>query len=205
MLRTSCFVAALALLAPSAHAGLIGANSFALYQVLVDGQSFQDHQIDLGSFQTGVFNTPLQGVTAGIPWTASALGGVYLGELQSGTRYLSTAGANRELKIVFGNGGVMALGANTFLTNSGDDVISGNVLMKLSDGTSFLAAVGPESSFYGWVSEGDVTITSVTYRPFLSGTGSFASLSDLRFALIPSSGALAVLACGGLMAVRARP
>jgi hypothetical protein len=45
----------------------------------------------------------------------------------------------------------------------------------------------------------------VTYRPFLSGSDAFASLSNLRFALIPSSGAVAILALGGLVAVRSRP
>jgi hypothetical protein len=108
------------------------------------------------------------------------------------------------LTISFEGNGVMAFGANTFLTNQGDDIVSGNVLMRLSNGTTFAASVGSQSSFYGWVSEGDLTITSVTYRPFLSGTGSFASLSDIRFALIPSSGAIAVLALGSFVAVRAR-
>ena len=97
-----------------------------------------------------------------------------------------------------------SLAAENF-TNKADNVVIGNVLMNLSDGTTFAGTVGSESSFYGWVSEGDVRITSVTYRPFHSGTGSFASLSDLGFALIPSSGAMAILALGGFMAVRSRP
>ncbi|MBM4115698.1 MAG: hypothetical protein FJ252_07470 [Phycisphaerae bacterium] len=101
--------------------------------------------------------------------------------------------------------GVMAFGANTFRTHAEDDVVNGNVLMKLSDGRTFVASVGSESSPYGWVSAGDVTITSMTHRPFLPGSGSFASLSGLRCALIPSSGAMAMLALGGLVAVRSRP
>ena len=205
MFRMTCFVAATAFVASSAQAALIGVNSLSLYQSFVGGQAFQDQSIDLNAYEVGVVTSPLQGVTADTAWSASALGGLYLGNLPSGTRYLSTFANNRELTISFDGVGVMAFGANTFLTNQGDDVISGNVLMKLSDGTTFAAAVGSESSFYGWVSEGDVTITSVTYRPFLSGSGSFASLSDLRFALIPSSGAMAILALGGFVAVRSRP
>jgi hypothetical protein len=201
----TCFVAATALVASSAQAELIGVNSLSLYQALVGEESFVDQTIDLDAYSVGVVTSPLQGSTAGTDWSASALDGLYLGTLPSGTRYLSTFASNRELTITFGGSGVMAFGANTFLTNEGDDVISGSVRMKLSDGTTFIASVGSASSFYGWVSEGDVTITSVTYRPFLSGSGSFASLSDLRFALIPSSGAIAVLALGGLVAVRARP
>lgn len=205
MLRMSCFVAATAFVASSAQADLVGVNSLALYQSFVGGLSFTDQTIDLNAYSTGVVTSPLQGSTAGTEWSASAVDGLYLGTLASGDRYLSTFASNRELTITFGGSGVMAFGANTFLTNQGDDVISGNVLMKLSDGTTFAAAVGSESAFYGWVSEGDVTITSVTYRPFLSGSGSFASLSNLRFALIPSSGAVAILALGGLVAVRSRP
>lgn len=205
MLRMSCFVAATAFVASSAQAGLTGVNSLSLYQDLVGFGAFTDQTIDLNAFSVGVVTSPLQGSTAGTDWSASALGGLYLGTLASGDRYLSTFASNRELTITFDGSGVMAFGANTFLTNQGDDVISGSVRMKLSDGTTFIASVGSESSFYGWVSDGDVTITSVTYRPFLSGTGSFASLSNLRFALIPSSGALAILALGGFVAVRARP
>lgn len=205
MLRMSCFVAATAFVASSAQAELIGVNSLSLYQSFVGLQAFQDQEIDLNAFQVGVVTSPLQGVTGSTAWSASALGGLYLGTLPSGTRYLSTFASNRELTLSFDGDGVMAFGANTFLTNQGDEVISGNVIMKLSDGTTFAGTVGSESSFYGWVSEGDVTITSVTYRPFLSGTGSFASLSNLRFALIPSSGALAILALGGFVAVRSRP
>lgn len=205
MFRMTCFVAATAFVASSAQADLVGVNSLALYQSFVGLQSFQDQSIDLNAYQVGVVTSPLQGVTGGTAWSASALGGLYLGTLPSGDRFLSTFASNRELTIAFGGNGVMAFGANTFLTNQADDVVSGNVLMKLSDGTTFAAAVGSESSFYGWVSEGDVTITSVTYRPFLSGTGSFASLSNLRFALIPSSGAVAILALGGFVAVRSRP
>ncbi|MBM4115553.1 MAG: hypothetical protein FJ252_06740 [Phycisphaerae bacterium] len=205
MLRTTCFVAATAFVASSAQAALTGVNSLSLYQSLVGIQAFQDQTINLNAYSVGVVTSPLQGVTGGTAWSASALSGLYLGDLASGTRYLSTFASNRELTISFEGAGVMAFGANTFLTNQGDEVISGNVLMKLSDGTTFAASVGSESSFYGWVSEGDVTITSVTYRPFLSGSGSFASLSDLRFALIPSSGAMAILALGGLVAVRSRP
>jgi hypothetical protein len=190
--------------ASSAQADLIGVNSLALYQSLVEFSSFQDQSIDLNAFQVGVTTSPLQGMTGSTAWSASANDGLYLGDLPSGTRYLSTFASNRALTISFEGNGVMAFGANTFLTNQGDDIVSGNVLMRLSNGTTFAASVGSQSSFYGWVSEGDLTITSVTYRPFLSGTGSFASLSDLRFALIPSSGAIAVLALGSFVAVRAR-
>jgi hypothetical protein len=205
MLRQTCLVAATAFVASSAQAGLTGVNSLSLYQSLVGAQAFQDQQIDLNAFAVGVVTSPLQGTSGTTSWSAMALGGLYLGTLPSGTRYLSTFASNRELTVSFDGDGVMGFGANTFLTNQGDDVISGNVLMKLSDGTTFAASVGSESSFYGWVSEGDVTITSVTYRPFLSGSGSFASLSNLRFALIPSSGAVAILALGGFVAVRSRP
>lgn len=205
MLRTSCLAAATLLVASSSHAELVGVNSLSLYQSFVGQQSFDDRAIDLDGFDVGFVANPLEGTTAGTSWSASALGGLYLGTLPSGDRYLSTFTSNRELTIRFDGSGVMAFGANTFLTNQGDDVISGNVLMKLSDGTTFAASVGSESAFYGWVSEGDVTITSVTYRPFLSGTGSFASLANLRFALIPSSGAVAILALGGFVAVRSRP
>lgn len=205
MLRQTCLVAATAFVASSAQAGLTGVNSLSLYQALVGEESFVDQTIDLNAFSVGVVTSPLQGSTAGTDWSASALGGLYLGTLASGDRYLSTFASNRELTINFDGSGVMAFGANTFLTNQGDDVISGSVRMTLSDGTTFIASVGSESSFYGWVSDGDVTITSVTYRPFLSGSGSFASLSNLRFALIPSSGAVAILALGGFVAVRSRP
>ena len=205
MLRMTCFVAATAFVASSAQASLIGANSLAAYQWFVGMQAFQSQSIDLNAYAVGVVTSPLQGVTGDTAWSASANGGLYLGTLTSGTRYLSTFASNRELTISFEGPGVMAFGANTFLTNETDNVIIGNVLMKLSDGTTFAGTVGSESSFYGWVSEGDVRITSVTYRPFHSGTGSFASLSDLGFALIPSSGAMAILALGGFVAVRSRP
>lgn len=205
MFRMTCLAAATAFVASSAQAALIGVNSLSLYQSFVGEKAFQDQSIDLNAYGVGVVTSPLQGVTGGTAWSASANNGLYLGTLTSGTRFLSTFAANRELTISFDGAGVMAFGANTFLTNDGDQVIAGNVLMRLSDGTTFAGTVGSESSFYGWVSEGDVTITSVTYRPFLSGAGSFASLSDLRFALIPSSGAMAILALGGFVAVRSRP
>lgn len=205
MLRMSCFVAATALVASSAQADLIGVNSLSLYKSLVGGFSYADQSIDLGGFSNGFSASPLSGSTAGTSWGFSANGGLYIGNLDSGDRFLSTFTGNTQLTVSFGEGGVKAFGADTFLTNKNDDVISGNVLMKLSDGTTFVAAVGSAASFYGWISEGDVTITSVTYRPFLSGSDAFASLSNLRFALIPSSGAVAILALGGLVAVRSRP
>ncbi|MEY4841983.1 MAG: hypothetical protein RJA12_707, partial [Planctomycetota bacterium] len=120
MLRMTCFVAATAFVASSAHADLVGVNSLDLYQSFVGLQSFQDQSIDLNAYQVGVVTSPLQGVTGGTAWSASALGGLYLGTLPSGDRFLSTFASNRELTIAFGGNGVMAFGANTFLTNQAD-------------------------------------------------------------------------------------
>ncbi len=206
MLRTTCLPAlALAVsLTPVAHAGLVGVNSELLFDYGLTLSQLDSATIDLTQFGVGVFVSPLTGTTAGQQWSAVATTGIYIGALPSDALYISTFGGNDTLTINFAGPGVLGFGAHTFLTNDSDVVIPGNVIMRLSDGTQFAATVGGASSFYGWVSEGDVRITSIAYRPFLSGSGSFASLSEVRFAFVPSSGALAVLALGGVLAWRKR-
>lgn len=64
-------------------------------------RSFQDQERDLNAFAVGAFTGPLQGVTSGTSWLASALGRVDPKALQSGTRHISTFGSNREPTIAF--------------------------------------------------------------------------------------------------------
>jgi len=205
MLRT-CFVSlTLAVLATPASASLIGVNSLDLYSRLSGDFGMSDYLIDLTPFKQGLNLPTISGSEANVAWTASSAQGVYVNEVvPSGTYFLSTLQAGDTLTITFGGNGVMAFGANTFLTNAGDSVISGNVRMTLSDGTTFISQITSETTFYGWISEGKTAITSISYRPVFSGPDAFASLSNLRFALIPSSGAMAILALGGLVAARSR-
>ncbi len=151
----------------------------------------------------GYYLNPLSGTMGGVTWSASAFGGLFVGQVNSNAA-LSTALAV-PLTIDFSGNDVRALSANFFGTNQGFSVVASFVKITLLDGTSHTGYINTSSStaFLGFHST-DSAITRITISLPLAFGFAYPTVDNLSIAVIPAPSALALIGLAGFSRRRRR-
>ena len=162
------------------------------------------------NFSSFTFGAPLDGTQTtynapggnGYGWTASAPLGLY-----SNNSAISTNTAFDPLTFTFTGAPVTAIGGNITNTNISGAVIPGNVDIVLSNGQTFTVVNQTLSSFWGWTSDTNVPIVSVTFDTQTSATNGWPQVDHFysATAVVPEPAVGGVLmAAVGLVAARRR-
>lgn len=153
---------------------------------------------------SGFYPTSLSGSSGGVNWTATATSGIFVGTV-AGSPVLSTNAAET-LTVSFAGAPLRGVGGNFFGTDVNFNVVPAVVQLTLQNGSSYVALVNDASSFAGFYST-DALITSITIsaQPAPGGSGDvFPTVENLRFAVIPAPGAVALLGLAGFIGFRRR-
>jgi len=162
------------------------------------------------NFSSFTFGSPLDGTqftyvapgANGYGWTASAANGLY-----SNTSSISTNTAFDALTFTFSGNPVTAIGGNITNTDISGNVIPGSVDIVLSNGQTFTVANQNLSSFWGWTSDTNVPIASVSFDTQTSATNGWPQVDHFYTATraVPEPAIGSVLMAGvGLIAARRR-
>jgi len=186
-----------AFVAQSAQASFTTYTSFDAW--LFDWTNGNSNSVETETFNSiadGFYQSPFNGSTASVNWSASAVSGLYV---ENG---VFSTNAPEKLSFEF-NIGVRAFGGNFF----GTDTIFNNATVllevKLADGTQYVGTATSETDFTGFISTGDATISSVTIEVFNKFELVFPSADNLYFG-VPAPGAVALLCVAGLSGGRRR-
>jgi hypothetical protein len=153
-----------------------------------------------GGFYTG----PLTGTSGGVNWSASAPGGLLVANV-AGSPALSTNFVE-PLTISFAGAPLQGVAGRFFGTDFSFNVVPALITLSLDDGSSFVGFVTDAAAFTGFYSTG-AAITSISFTAQAPPGGSgaiYPTVDDLRFAVIPAPGALALLGVAGLVGFRRR-
>lgn len=193
-LLTISACAASAMLASGASAAIATYSNFSFWQqdVVAAGSSVATETFN--SYQ-GFYLSPLTGSVGGINWSATATGGLFC---DSG--YFSTNNNAVTATFTF-TPGVMSVGANIFGTNSTFNLVPARITVILADGSSYIASTTGPTDFVGFISNG-AAISSLTMNAV--GTETTYVTADNMYFGVPAPGAVALLACAGLIATRRR-
>ena len=145
---------------------------------------------------SGYYGSGLTGGTGEGAWTATAEGGLFaLGGI------MSTNFSAAPLTLTFSSGNVFAIGGNFFNTDTGFGTVPSLIEVRMND----ISYVFNSSSddFAGFVSTSGA-IQAITFTPYGSGEGKFASTDHVVVGAIPSPAALALGALAGLIRRRRR-
>ena len=132
-----------------------------------------------------------QGVTTldfsqnGFSYTASASQNLWITSLISNA--LSTSFPGDVITLSFTSGNVTAVGGFFYPTDASEDVVSGDIALGLSDGTSLTLTDPGPTSFTGFTTSGGVFITSLTVAP---ASDQYATIDDLIVGAIPAAEAV---------------
>jgi len=162
------------------------------------------------NFSNHTFGAPLNGTQTtwaapggnGYGFTAAAPGGLY-----SNSSSISTNLAFDPLTFTFSGNPVTAIGGNITNTNISGAVITGNVDILLSNGNTFTVVNQTLSSFWGWTSDTNTPIVSVTFDTQTSATNGWPQVDHFysAAAVVPEPASMGVSAIGlGLLAARRR-
>lgn len=138
------------------------------------------------------------GSVGGVQWLASAANGMYA---QGG---LMSTNNPEALTFSFGGSGVKGVGGLFFSTDVNFNVVPSTLYVTLSDGSGFVGSVTSGSQFTGFWSLGS-NITSIRIQPLGANASSqFPTADTLSVAVVPTPGAVALLALAGATARRRR-
>jgi hypothetical protein len=163
-------------------------------------------------FSNFTFGSPLDGTQLtwpapganGFGWTASAAQGLY-----SNNSALSTNVAFDPLTLTFTGNPVTAVGGNITNTDITGAIIPGTILITLSDGTSTSVTNGTAGSFWGYTSDTNVPIASISFVTQNNGTNGWPQVDHFYSAQVaggvpePATLGLAAMSLGAL-AIRRR-
>lgn len=153
---------------------------------------------------SGFYTNPLTGSVGGVNWSATASGGLFVGAV-GGSPALSTINPTT-LALSFAGAPLQGVGGRFFATNVTFNVVPAIVTLALQDGSSFVGLVTDAAAFTGFYSTGAaITSISIAAQAPPGGSGDvFPAVDDLRFAVIPAPGAIALLGVAGLVGFRRR-
>ena len=183
-----------AMLASGASAAIATYSSFSFWQqdVVASGSTVATETFNA---YNGYYASPLTGSTGGINWSAAATGGLFC---QSG--YFST---NNPVAATFTFApGVMSVGANIFGTDNSFNSLPARITVTLADGSSYIASTSGPTDFVGFISNG-AAISSLTMNAVGTET-TYVTADNMYFGVVPAPGAVALIACAGLIATRRR-
>jgi hypothetical protein len=153
---------------------------------------------NFNTVSSGFYGSGIAGSTAGISWTANAIGGV---DALAGL--VTTANASNALSFAFAPG-VNGIGGNLYGTNSSFAAVPTTITVTLSDGTMYIGNSNGPSDFIGFYSSG-ATISSLSVSASnypSSGDPIYATADNLYFAAVPAPGAVALIGLAGVVARR---
>jgi hypothetical protein len=149
----------------------------------------------------GFYSNPLTGDMGGTTWSATAFGGLFVGQVSSSPA-LSTAYAV-PLTIEFTGNDVYGVSGNFFATNQDFSVVGNIVKITISDGTVHTGYVNSSSAFLGFYSTG-AAITSITLSLPWSFGFAYPTIDNMSIATIPAPSALALIGLAGFSRRRRR-
>jgi MprA protease rhombosortase-interaction domain-containing protein len=176
-----------------------GVEAFNLATSAIGATQYIENFDDL----SGYYSNPLSGTMGGVTWSASAFGGLFVGQVDSNAA-LSTALAV-PLTIDFSGNDVRALSGNFFGTNQGFTVVASFVKITLLDGTSHTGYINTNSStaFLGFYSTNSA-ITRITISLPIAFGFAYPTVDNLTIAVIPAPSALALIGLAGFSRRRRR-
>jgi hypothetical protein len=144
----------------------------------------------------GFYASPFSGSAGPINWLATASGGLFVQGGQFSTN-------NPEAMTFTMSPGVQGVAGNFYGTDINFNVVPTIVQVTLNDGSSYIGFQNAPTDFVGFYSTG-AAISSVTISG-QSPTGSgdvYPTANNLYFAVVPTPGALALLAVAGVAGKR---
>jgi len=203
---SAIFVAAAASLVASAQSASGAVITFTQQSIWEFYSQGQGAALSLETFDSyGGFDTsPLTGTAGGVNWSASAPGGLFVGSV-AGSPALST-NLVEPLTISFAGAPLQGVAGRFFGTDVNFNVVPALITVSLQDGSSFVGFVTDAAAFTGFYSTGPA-ITSISFTAQAPPGGSgvvYPTVDDLRFAVIPAPGAVALLGLAGLVGFRRR-
>lgn len=144
----------------------------------------------------GTQTSQAYGPVNGFAYNALCAGGLWSNESA-----LSTNSAFDTIMLEFTGAPVTAVGGNLMVTDINGNIISGDVIITLEDGSQQVLTDQTANSFFGFSTT--MPIASVEFTA--DGTvNSWVQLDHLYVGQIPEPASLALLALGGLAAIRRR-
>ena len=194
----SAFGAVAVLGASTASASVITFTQQFVWEFYVNNAGASIFVEDFNGLADGFYPDPFNATTGPVNWSASAAGGLFV---DSGV--FST---NNPTALTFSFGaGVQGVGGNFFATDIGFNVVPAIVTLGLADGTSYVGFVDSSAAFTDFYSNGAaVTSVTVSAAPLAGGDNVYPTVDNLRFAFVPSPGAIALLGLAGLAGSRRR-
>ena len=192
---SACAIAAASLFSSAASANIILVSDEAVFSSIVasaggaiDNEYFSGY--------SGYYGSGLTGGTGDGAWTATADGGLFASD-----GIMSTNAVAAPLTLTFSSGNVFAIGGNFFNTDFDFGTVPSLIEVRVND----ISYVFNSSSddFAGFVSTSGA-IQAITFTPYGSGEGKFASTDHVVVGAIPSPAALALGALAGLIRRRRR-
>ena len=150
------------------------------------------------SVSSGFYGSGIAGSTAGVSWTANAIGGV-----DASAGLVSTRTASNDLSFAFAPG-VNGIAGNLYGINSSAAAVPTTITVTLSDGTIYIGNSNGPADFIGFYSTG-ATISSLSVSAAnnpSSASPIFATADNLYFATVPAPGAVALIGLAGVVARR---
>lgn len=194
----SAFAAVALVGASSASASVVTFTQQFVWEFYVTNAGSSIFVEDFNSLADGFYPDPFNATTGPVNWSATAAGGLYV---DSGVFSTQSPTA---LTFSFG-AGVQGVGGNFFGTDFAFNVVPTIVTLSLADGTSYVGFVDSNTAFTGFYSNGAaVTSITVSAAALPGGEDVYPSVDNLRFAFIPSPGAIALLGLAGLAGARRR-
>ncbi len=180
----------------SASAAVISFTSQTLWNFYSTNDGASVLTENFNSIPDGFYASPFSSSVGPINWTATATGGLYVSAGQFST--------NNPTSMTFNvSPGVQGIAGNFYGTDINFNVVPTVVQVTLSDGTSYIGFQNAATDFVGFYSTG-AAISSITVSA-QSPTGSgdvYPTANNLYFAVVPTPGALALLAVAGLTGKR---
>lgn len=153
---------------------------------------------NFSTVSSGFYGSGITGSTAGISWTANAIGGV-----DASAGLVTTANASNTLSFAFAPG-VNGIGGNLYGTNASFAAVPTTITVTLSNGTMYIGNSNGPSDFIGFYSTG-ATISSLSVAAANNPSSSnpiYATADNLYFAAVPTPGAVALIGIAGVAARR---
>lgn len=159
------------------NASITVTDSRTAYEALAEAESIDLFDQTFSSY-SGT-ETSFSGGEGDWAWTITSDNGV-----EADGSLIKAVSGGSALVIEFASSNVFSIGADFFLLEDGGDPIPGLVQLMLSDGTSYVAEVGTENNFAGFVSQGEA-IMSMSLYGFETHTPETTALSAVSIGVIP--------------------
>ena len=192
-----------ATLATSAHSAIIAFTNKTVWDIYTANAGLVQFAENFNTY-SGFYPTPLDGSIGGVNWSASAVGGLFLGPV-AGSTALST-NVPADLVIDLSGTSVFGFGGNIYGTDFDLVPVPTAIKVTLGDGTSYTNVVSSSTTFLGFFSSsGPISSISISALPAPGTSGNvYPTLDNMTFAVVPAPSVIALFSIAGACGRRRR-